>query len=191
MMPGLKSAGGLRAGDRQGALRRRPDRARRRRGPLHSPRTRSSSSRRTSRCSTPSSPTRTRSTRRSRRCSTSSTTTSRSTAHTTLGDIDAAFAKADRVVRASIWVHRHQPVPMECRGLIADWDDDDAEHLTIHASTQSPHMFRMLLPSQINVPDGADPGARRRRRRRVRAEEQRRARGGRRRRRRPSTSVGR
>jgi carbon-monoxide dehydrogenase large subunit len=68
-----------------------------------------------------------------------------------LGDVDAAFAKADRVVRASISVHRHEPVPMEGRGLIAVWDGD-AEHLTIHASTQSPHMYRILLPLQINVP---------------------------------------
>jgi aerobic carbon-monoxide dehydrogenase large subunit len=68
-----------------------------------------------------------------------------------LGDIDAAFAKADRIVTASVDVHRHQPVPMECRGLIADWDAT-AEQLTIHVSTQSPHMFRMALPPQIDVP---------------------------------------
>ena len=68
-----------------------------------------------------------------------------------LGDVDAAFAKADRVVGASIWVHRHEPVPMECRGMIASYDKS-AEHLTIHSSTQSPHMLRILLPSQINVP---------------------------------------
>ncbi len=68
-----------------------------------------------------------------------------------MGDVDAAFAKADRVVTATIDVHRHQPVPMECRALVADWDAAD-EHLTIHASTQSPHMYRMLLPPQIGVP---------------------------------------
>ena len=28
----------------------------------------------------------------------------------------------------------------------------DREHLTIHSSTQSPHMLRMLLPPQIGVP---------------------------------------
>ncbi len=67
------------------------------------------------------------------------------------GDVEGAFAKADRVIRASISVHRHEPVPMECRGLIAIWDGD-AQHLTIHASTQSPHMYRILLPLQINVP---------------------------------------
>lgn len=73
------------------------------------------------------------------------------TGEMTFGDIDAAFAAADRVVRARIDVHRHQPVPMECRGLIASWDAQ-AEQLTIHASTQSPHMYRMLLPAQIDVP---------------------------------------
>jgi aerobic carbon-monoxide dehydrogenase large subunit len=69
----------------------------------------------------------------------------------TLGDFQDAFARADRVVRASIWVHRHEPVPMETRGLIASYDRN-TEHLTIHSSTQSPHMLRMLLPGQINVP---------------------------------------
>lgn len=68
-----------------------------------------------------------------------------------IGDVDGAFAKSDRIVQASIWVHRHQPVPMETRGLIASYDTAN-EHLTIHASTQSPHMLRLLLPIQINVP---------------------------------------
>jgi carbon-monoxide dehydrogenase large subunit len=68
-----------------------------------------------------------------------------------MGDPDSAFARADRVIRTSISVHRHQPVPMETRGLIASWDAA-AEELTLHASTQSPHMFRMLLPNLIGVP---------------------------------------
>ncbi len=73
------------------------------------------------------------------------------TAAMSFGDADAAFAAADRIVRASIDVHRHQPVPMECRGLIASWDPA-AEQLTIHASTQSPHMMRMILPAQVGIP---------------------------------------
>jgi carbon-monoxide dehydrogenase large subunit len=68
-----------------------------------------------------------------------------------IGDVDAAFAAADRIVHASIWVHRHQPVPMETRGLVASYDQAN-EHLTIHSSTQSPHMIRLLLPPQVNVP---------------------------------------
>jgi carbon-monoxide dehydrogenase large subunit len=68
-----------------------------------------------------------------------------------IGDIDAAFAKADRVISASLSVHRHQPVPMECRGSVADWDGAN-EQLTFHTATQSPHMVRLLLPAQIGVP---------------------------------------
>jgi carbon-monoxide dehydrogenase large subunit len=68
-----------------------------------------------------------------------------------LGDVDAAFAKADRTLTATIEVHRHQPVPMECRALIADYDKATG-HLTLHASTQSPHMYRLVLPAQIGVP---------------------------------------
>jgi carbon-monoxide dehydrogenase large subunit len=68
-----------------------------------------------------------------------------------LGDVDAAFAEADRVVQATVEVHRHQPVPMEGRGSIAEWDPA-TEHLTLHTSTQSPHMLRLLLPSQVGVP---------------------------------------
>ena len=67
-----------------------------------------------------------------------------------VGDIDAAFAKADRVITASIRVHRQHPMPMECRGTIADWDAA-AGQLTLFTSTQSPHMARMILPSVIGV----------------------------------------
>ena len=69
----------------------------------------------------------------------------------TLGDIDAAFAAADRVVSASVRVHRHQPVPMEGRGLVAAWDRE-AGRLTVHWSTQSPHMLRILMAPQVGVP---------------------------------------
>jgi carbon-monoxide dehydrogenase large subunit len=68
-----------------------------------------------------------------------------------LGDVDSAFARADRVIKATVSVHRHQPVPMECRGIVAIWDAE-REHLTIHSATQSPHMLRLLMPLQIGVP---------------------------------------
>jgi aerobic carbon-monoxide dehydrogenase large subunit len=73
------------------------------------------------------------------------------TAEMTIGDIDAAFARADRVVRATISVHRQQNVPMEGRGSIASWDPA-TEQLTIQTSTQSPHMVKMLLSPLIDVP---------------------------------------
>ncbi|MGE3834878.1 MAG: xanthine dehydrogenase family protein molybdopterin-binding subunit [Acidimicrobiia bacterium] len=68
-----------------------------------------------------------------------------------IGDIDAVFARADRIIDATVKVHRHQPLPMEGRGLIASWDAAEGQ-LTINASTQSPHMIRMLISPQINVP---------------------------------------
>ena len=69
-----------------------------------------------------------------------------------LGDIGAAFTSADRVVRATVEVHRQHPSPMETRGTIASWDDE-AQLLTVHTSTQSPHMVRLLLPARVGVPE--------------------------------------
>ncbi|HEX5587627.1 MAG TPA: xanthine dehydrogenase family protein molybdopterin-binding subunit [Acidimicrobiia bacterium] len=68
-----------------------------------------------------------------------------------MGDIDAVFAKADRVISATVSVHRHQPVPMEGRGSIAEWDPGE-EELTIHTSTQSPHLVRLLMSPQLGIP---------------------------------------
>jgi carbon-monoxide dehydrogenase large subunit len=68
-----------------------------------------------------------------------------------LGDVDAAFAKADRVLRTSLSVHRHQPVPMETRGSVASWDPG-AKKLTFHTSTQSPHMIKLLMAPRLDIP---------------------------------------
>jgi aerobic carbon-monoxide dehydrogenase large subunit len=73
------------------------------------------------------------------------------TTEMTLGDVEAAFAKADRVVPATLSVHRHQPVPMEGRGIVAVWDAA-RQRLTLHSSTQSPHMIRLLMAPQLRVP---------------------------------------
>src|SRR5215203_2273913 len=40
------------------------------------------------------------------------------------GDVDGAFAKADRIVTETIHVHRHQNVPMEGRATVASFDRD-------------------------------------------------------------------
>jgi aerobic carbon-monoxide dehydrogenase large subunit len=73
------------------------------------------------------------------------------TGEVAMGDIDAVFARADRVVSATVSVHRHQPVPMEGRGSIADWNPGE-EELTIHTSTQSPHLVRLLMSPQLGIP---------------------------------------
>ncbi|MGA8015893.1 MAG: xanthine dehydrogenase family protein molybdopterin-binding subunit [Candidatus Dormiibacterota bacterium] len=67
------------------------------------------------------------------------------------GDVDQAFARADRVVRARLRQHRHQNVPMECRGVVASFDPE-AEELTVHASTQGVHIHRLMLAGQLGLP---------------------------------------
>jgi carbon-monoxide dehydrogenase large subunit len=69
----------------------------------------------------------------------------------TYGDVDAAFAEADRVVTATLQQHRVANVPMETRGAVADYDPSSGE-LTFHASTQTPHGLRMQLASTIGHP---------------------------------------
>jgi carbon-monoxide dehydrogenase large subunit len=68
----------------------------------------------------------------------------------THGDIDAAFAKADRVVRAKLRQHRHQNVPMECRGLVAHFDPE-AETLMIHGSNQGVGIAKMTMVGQLGL----------------------------------------
>jgi carbon-monoxide dehydrogenase large subunit len=70
---------------------------------------------------------------------------------TAFGDVDAAFAAADRVVRATLRQHRVAHVPMETRGGVADFDPASDE-LTYHAACQSPHALRGQLASVLGHP---------------------------------------
>ena len=69
----------------------------------------------------------------------------------TFGDVPAAFAAADRVVTAHIRQHRHQNVPMECRGVVADFDPA-TERLTVHGSNQGVGMAKMTMATQLGLP---------------------------------------
>jgi len=69
----------------------------------------------------------------------------------THGDVDAAFGTADGVARATIRQHRHQNVPMECRGLVAEFDAG-TDILTIHGSNQGVGLARMMLAGQLGHP---------------------------------------
>jgi aerobic carbon-monoxide dehydrogenase large subunit len=67
------------------------------------------------------------------------------------GDVDGAFAKADRVIKHTIHQHRYANVPMEGRGGIADYNSATGE-LTYHTANQAPQVFRMVLSHATRVP---------------------------------------
>jgi carbon-monoxide dehydrogenase large subunit len=69
---------------------------------------------------------------------------------TTFGDVEEAFARADRVIHASLHQHRHQNVPMECRGSVSVFDADRGE-LTMHQCNQGVHMTRRMLAAQLGI----------------------------------------
>lgn len=68
------------------------------------------------------------------------------------GDVDAIFAGAALTANG---VFRHQRlagVPLEGRGIVASWTDG---HLTVWASTQTPHMLRTGLARSLDLPEPA------------------------------------
>jgi len=64
-------------------------------------------------------------------------------AHKTDG-IDAAFDRAEVVVEHTIRNQRLIHVPIETRGVVADWNPSNDE-LVVHSSTQVPHFLRTFL----------------------------------------------
>ena len=68
-----------------------------------------------------------------------------------VGDAEAAFAAADRIVRGRFYVQRHTGMPLETRGVAAAWDAG-REHLTLWSSTQWPHTLRESLSILLQLP---------------------------------------
>jgi len=66
------------------------------------------------------------------------------------GDVEAAFAAAHTVVRASLRHPRLAPLSLEPRVITADWDDG-AEVLTVWLSTQTPHRARTDLAAIAGI----------------------------------------
>lgn len=60
------------------------------------------------------------------------------------GDVDAAFASAGLVVEQTLHFGRQTVVALEGRSVVADWNPAD-QMLTLHHSTQVPHMMRDLV----------------------------------------------
>src|SRR2546422_796541 len=68
-----------------------------------------------------------------------------------IGDPDAAFARADGVVSETFRVQRYVGMPLECRGVVARWDRRDGT-LTTWNSTQVPHFVQQGLTGVLGLP---------------------------------------
>src|SRR5882724_11343147 len=68
------------------------------------------------------------------------------------GDIDAALAAADHVLKQRIVHQRLAPIAMEPRGVLARYFPGE-EELTVWSSTQIPHLLRTQLALMIGIPE--------------------------------------
>jgi carbon-monoxide dehydrogenase large subunit len=69
------------------------------------------------------------------------------------GDIDAAFAQADVVIRQRMTSARLAPCAIETRGVVASfqtWENT----LTVWSTTQAPHRMRWVLSRVTGLPEG-------------------------------------
>ncbi|MFM7419392.1 MAG: xanthine dehydrogenase family protein molybdopterin-binding subunit, partial [Alphaproteobacteria bacterium] len=69
------------------------------------------------------------------------------------GDVAAAFASAHKIVEARFVTGRHTGVTLEPRSIIADYNPAD-ETLTVHHSTQAPHMMQGVFAKQLRMKEG-------------------------------------
>lgn len=66
------------------------------------------------------------------------------------GDYAAARAKAAHVLRRRFWYDRGASIPMETRGIVADWDHK-ADRLTVWDTTQAPVVIRNGLAAMLGL----------------------------------------
>ena len=68
------------------------------------------------------------------------------------GDTDAAFKSAPYKRREHFRVQRHAAVPMEPRGLMAEWDEE-SERVTVKGVCKVPFTNRRALAQMMNLPE--------------------------------------
>jgi carbon-monoxide dehydrogenase large subunit len=68
------------------------------------------------------------------------------------GDTEQAFRDADLVIRQRITSQRLIPTSIETRGVIAEWRAGERS-LTLHSSTQIPHLLRTLVAGILGMPE--------------------------------------
>jgi len=71
-----------------------------------------------------------------------------------LGDAEQAFGNAPYRRREKFRVHRHAAVPMEPRGLVAEWDTGRGK-LTVNGAAKVPFFNRRMLAAKLALPEDA------------------------------------
>ena len=61
-----------------------------------------------------------------------------------MGDLERAFATADLVIKEEFRIQRHAAVPLETRGLLAEYDKE-MESLTVWGAAKIPHVNKAIL----------------------------------------------
>ena len=69
------------------------------------------------------------------------------------GDPDRRLAEADVVVEGRFFINRVTGLPMETRAVLAEWQPG-ARQLTVHVSTQVPHLVRKQLAECLRLDEG-------------------------------------
>jgi aerobic carbon-monoxide dehydrogenase large subunit len=64
---------------------------------------------------------------------------------------EEVFSSAAHVASAHVYQQIHAPVPIETRGLVAEWEGASRE-LTMWASTQTPHELRAFAARLLGIP---------------------------------------
>ena len=67
-----------------------------------------------------------------------------------LGDVEAAFAKAEFVWERTYRTHRHTGFPLEGRACVADYNPG-TETLTLYSATQIPHLVRTGIADSLGL----------------------------------------
>lgn len=70
------------------------------------------------------------------------------------GDVEAAFASADYVIRDQFATQRQTALPMETRGLLAEWDAKNGR-LSVSGAAKLPFFNRGTMAKMMNLPDEA------------------------------------
>src|ERR1051325_3354995 len=71
-----------------------------------------------------------------------------------LGDVDAAFRDSDLILEQEFSTQRHSAVPLENRGLVAEWDEG-RELLTMWGPTKMTHTNWRILSELLGMPQSS------------------------------------